>query len=67
MGLEAEPRRRILAEHLARPDVTSQNAARRKSRSFGDGRHGFVDPGIKPERFQKASSTSRFIRRLLVM
>ena len=39
----------------------------RNASSFGDGRHFRGAVGSSPDRFQKASSTSRFIWRLVVM
>src|SRR3974377_1078503 len=39
----------------------------RNASSFGDGRHLFEVTGTSPARFQKASRTSRFICRLVVI
>ena len=39
----------------------------RRASSFGDGRHFRGALGSNPDRFQKASKTSRFIWRLVVM
>ena len=39
----------------------------RNASSLGDGRHFLIGAGLSPARFQKASRTSRFICKLLVM
>ena len=48
------------------PDKTRQSASR-KARSLGEGRHRWWGPFLRPARFQNASSTSRFILRLVVI
>ena len=48
------------------PDNTAQSVSR-NARSFGEGLHRRRVRSVRPERFQKASSTSRFILRLVVM
>ena len=48
------------------PDNTAQSFSR-NARSFGEGLHRRRVRSVRPERFQKASSTSRFILRLVVM
>jgi transposase len=62
-GLDAVEAQRSLS--LA-PDNQRQSSSR-KARSFGDGCHGRPDAVLRPARFQKASSTSRFILRLVVI
>jgi transposase len=48
------------------PDNAAQSVSR-NARSFGEGLHRRRVRSVRPERFQKASSTSRFILRLVVM